>query len=85
MALQNNIITDSNLEINDAYIRVEDIKVQNKQSICFKLKAYKSVEEQVSFYENTLGCPFDLEGGNPFKQAYEYLKTLPEFSGATDC
>jgi hypothetical protein len=85
MALQNNITTDSNLEVSNAYIRVENIKVQSKQSICFKLKAYKNADEQLSFYENILGCPFDLEGGNPFQQAYEHLKTLPEFSGATDC
>lgn len=29
--------------------------------------------------------PLDLNGGNPIKQAYEYLKTLPEFANATDC
>jgi len=28
---------------------------------------------------------YDMDGENPFKQAYEYLKTLPEFEGATDC
>jgi hypothetical protein len=27
----------------------------------------------------------DLDGGNPIQQAYEYLKTLPEFEGAEDC
>jgi hypothetical protein len=26
-----------------------------------------------------------LEGANFIAQAYEYLKTLPEFKGATDC
>ena len=26
-----------------------------------------------------------LEGSNFIAQAYEHLKTLPEFSGATDC
>jgi hypothetical protein len=29
--------------------------------------------------------PLNLDGPNPIKQAYLYLKTLPEFSGATDC
>lgn len=28
---------------------------------------------------------FDLIGENPVRQAYLYLKTLPEFAGATDC
>jgi hypothetical protein len=27
----------------------------------------------------------NLDGANFIKQAYEHLKTLPEFSGATDC
>lgn len=27
----------------------------------------------------------DLDGPNFIKQAYEYLKTLPEFSNAIDC
>jgi hypothetical protein len=31
------------------------------------------------------GCPYDIEGDNPIKQAYEHLKTLPEFEGAIDC
>jgi hypothetical protein len=26
-----------------------------------------------------------LEGANPIKQAYLYLKTLPEFADAVDC
>jgi len=29
--------------------------------------------------------PLDLNGANPIKQTYEYLKTLPEFANATDC
>ena len=28
---------------------------------------------------------YDISGDNPIKQAYEHLKTLPEFSDATDC
>lgn len=27
----------------------------------------------------------DLDGPNPIKQAYEHLKTLPEFADAVDC
>jgi hypothetical protein len=28
---------------------------------------------------------YDINGDNPIKQAYQHLKTLPEFSDATDC
>ena len=27
----------------------------------------------------------DMDGGNFIKQAYEHLKTLPDFAGAVDC
>jgi hypothetical protein len=27
----------------------------------------------------------NMDGGNIIKQAYEHLKTLPEFAGAVDC
>jgi hypothetical protein len=46
----------------------------------------------VGFYADSLRLDrkvFDftpsLEGGNFIRQAYEHLKTLPEFAGATDC
>jgi hypothetical protein len=30
-------------------------------------------------------CAYSLDGKNPIKQAYEYLKTLDNFSSAVDC
>ena len=35
--------------------------------------------------QSTYGCAVDLDGENPIRQAYIHLKTLPEFSGASDC
>lgn len=54
----------------------------------------ETLSASVSFTDNQLGSlvahkqyefPLDLEGSNPIRQAYEYLKTLPEFANATDC
>ncbi len=28
---------------------------------------------------------YNIDGENPFKQAYEYIKTLPEYADAIDC
>jgi hypothetical protein len=28
---------------------------------------------------------YDINGENPIKQVYIYLKSLPEFAGAVDC
>jgi len=35
--------------------------------------------------QDTHLCDLDLDGENPIRQAYLYLKTLPEFANATDC
>lgn len=35
--------------------------------------------------QSTYGCAVDLDGDNPIRQAYTHLKSLPEFSGASDC
>lgn len=54
----------------------------------------ETLSASVSFTNNQSGdvvaykqyeFPLDLEGSNPIRQAYEYLKTLPEFADATDC
>jgi hypothetical protein len=37
------------------------------------------LEERPYFFQ------YDITGENPIKQAYLYLKTLPEFATATDC
>ena len=85
MALLKALTTESNITVNDSYIKVEDVRLIRKNFINFKIKGYTSSDNNVSFYEESLGCSYDLNGDNPIKQAYEYLKTLPEFSGATDC
>jgi len=42
--------------------------------------------DNVSFNKSYDFTPSVVDGSDNFiKQAYEYLKTLPEFSGATDC
>ena len=68
----------------DAYHRVEGLSLLSKGAIQFAARAYVS-DDKPSFAETFHACAYDLNGDNPIKQAYEYLKTLPEFTGATDC
>jgi hypothetical protein len=42
-------------------------------------------QENLIIYRDEFSFTPDLNGSNFIKQAYEYLKTLPEFAGATDC
>ena len=63
------------------YVKVESVnssKNKTTASISFKL------DETQLFYKY-YEFPLDLNGPNPIKQAYEYLKTLPEFADAVDC
>lgn len=86
MALQKTISLPNNLggttEIQNAYIRVDRSEV-TKNTMSIEVGIYESAEGQkrkLSFY----GAEYDLSGNNPIQQAYEHLKTLPEFAGAAD-
>lgn len=81
------IIKDTELEngikVYGAYLRVENISL-DKTDISFNIRKY--VDKNKSFFsEDYLTCPYNIEGENPFIQAYEYLKTLEEFKDAEDC
>lgn len=84
MAIKLTKKTVTGLTAPDAYHRVENLSLSNKQQMTFAVRSYAGTENP-SFSENYHSCPYDIDGGNPFKQAYEHLKTLPEFAGATDC
>lgn len=83
MALQKTIQTTFGFEIKNAYVRVEGVRV-SKNSIQFQART--SVDnEKPHFLDLQYECAYSLDGENPIKQAYEHLKTLPEFTGAIDC
>ena len=83
MALKKITETNFGFNIPNAYHRVENIKL-NKNHIAFSVFAYTDTEKD-AFDIRNYSCDYDLEGDNPIKQAYEHLKTLPEFAGAIDC
>jgi hypothetical protein len=84
MALKKTVQTSFGVEVIDAYHRVEGIRIVNKNKIAYQLRTYtdKNLE---SFRDVIYGSAYDMTGANPIAQAYEYLKTLPEFAGAEDC
>lgn len=84
MALQKTITTPYGIEVPDAYFRVEYVRVTSKTSIQFNVYGYADPSKQF-IVESLESCAYDLNGDNPIKQAYAYLKTLPEFEGAIDC
>jgi hypothetical protein len=93
MALQKTVTTIHDFSAINAYHRVESLSLIGKDQIKFHLRSYVEKnkplsDEQVNkpfFAEQVMLAAYAIEGQNPIKQAYEYLKTLPEFAGAVDC
>lgn len=84
MALQKTVMTLHDFEATDAYHRVEAAMLNTKTELGFHVRSYKSKDATVAFHDASYRCAYDIAGENPIKQAYEHLKTLPEFAGAAD-
>lgn len=89
MAILINTSTVSEITVNQAYARIDSL-VGNKTSLTIYVNFYVTAEAansgipsfKQSSYEFT---PNSSEGSERWdKQAYEYIKTLPEFEGAID-
>lgn len=89
MAIVKTVTLESGLVVEQAYIRVQGINGnKNLAAICLEVFASQVLCEQgkppVSFFNYTFE---PLDGENTLrwdKQAYEYVKTLPEFENAVD-
>lgn len=82
MALKKTV-TFKGITVQDAYIKVwrfEGEKTKMRFGVCYQADANSQPFDSV-----TVECPYSLDGENPIKQAYEHIKTLPEFAGAQDC
>lgn len=84
MALEKTVTSPHGFQAVNAYHRVEGVQVY-KDKMGFQLRSYKDSSGLPHFADSPFECVYDIDGANPIKQAYEYLKTLPEFEGATDC
>ena len=82
MALQSSK-TWNGVTIQNAYIKVLSYS-GSKTNMSFSVGYFASSSEPKMFGQEQHECSVDLNGDNPVKQAYEHLKTLPEFAGAAD-
>ena len=85
MALQMTKTTRYGIIAENAYHRIENVTISNKNSLQFEIKSYKDSQSKLAFDNLIFVTDYDIEGDNPIAQAYAHLKTLPEFAGATDC
>lgn len=82
MAISKNI-TFRGVEVAGAYIKVRSVTC-TKEHMEFQTEV-KSSADADCLTGYVFSCSYDIGGSNPIAQAYEHLKTLPEFSDATDC
>ena len=71
------------IEVPNCYVRVSNVnvsKVEGGARVVFLKTASGGILQEVYYTFS-----YDLEGPNPIKQAYLYLKILPEFADAVDC
>ncbi len=87
MALTKNIVLKDNFnddkQFNNAYIKV-DLVSGNKTLMRISIGIYREKDGQQLNGQQFVFTP-DLNGKNFLAQAYDHLKTLPEFAGAVDC
>lgn len=87
MALTKNLCLVDNfgieITIPKAYIKVAQSDC-DKNYIIAKVQIKKSAET-VAIKTETYRFPHNLNGDNAIKQAYNFLKQLPEFADAFNC
>ena len=84
MAFKKSVETNFGLTVKDSYVRVEGMRIIGKDRLQFQVRYFVD-NTHPHFQDVEYSCMYEIDGQNPFKQAYEYLKTMPEFAGATDC
>jgi len=90
MALNMNFETQDGFLTENGYIRIENI-TQNKNliafnSLCYKDSTARDSEKACNPKFDTLYKNITIDiNKNSYTQAYDYLKTLPEFQNAVNC
>jgi hypothetical protein len=84
MAIQSLIKTEFGLDLPAAYIRIGSTSTTSKEVLIFSAYIFAD-SNYPAISQRQYVCSLDLDGPNPIKQAYLYLKTLPEFADAVDC
>lgn len=83
MALQKTVTEKHGLIAANAYHRVEHICLENKTKLGFSVCSYASSTEEFPFLKVYLETEYNINGENPFKQAYEHLKTMSQYKDYT--
>jgi hypothetical protein len=87
MALQKTVTLKTNFgteaEFTNAYVRVDSVKIEKNFAQAL-VQTHKEKGGQV-LEQKGYSFEYNLNGLNPIAQTYIHLKSLSEFSDATDC
>lgn len=76
------------VNLENVITRVYTCKVykeqQDKFVLDFAISRHRTLEDK-AFTQSDYSCEMQIYGPNPVEQAYNHLKTLPEFADAVDC
>jgi len=81
LTLKDNFLIDQNFR--NSYIKVAQVKANKESAIA--IVNFFSDKDGVPLKTDNFEFLINLEGSNFIAQAYNYIKTLPEFDGAVDC
>ena len=83
--IQSQVPFSGSLEIANAYWRVEQVIATKTEVQCVATLNKKEGDDVQQVTNKRYSFAPNLEGKNFIAQAYDHLKTLPEFAGAIDC
>lgn len=70
------------INVANAYIKVETVNV-SKEGLTANV-TWRSSADAAPFKAKSYSVEYDINGVNPLAQAYNKLKAMSEFDGATD-
>ena len=77
-------LTFKDIPVTGALIIVTGITIAaDHDSMTFGV-SYRATQSSDPFSSDVFSCDYDSSGDDPITQAYAYLKTLNEFSGAVE-
>jgi hypothetical protein len=82
MALSKTVETPQGFTATGAYHRVDNVTL-TKTKLVFVLLSHVQPDKP-AFADKAYECAYELASENPIRQAYLYLKTLPEWANAAD-
>jgi hypothetical protein len=85
MALKKSFEVMQGLIVPDAYIRIQNVNIAHGEQAGATIHIYVNNQAKEPVKVLCYGFQHSHGAGSAVAQAYNHIKTLPEFAGAGDC